>query len=252
MTRLLIDKTRLAEPLVTIAGDEHRYLTRVLRVEVGDHVVLFDGLAEEAEAEVTRIGPRATELRVIERRTAVILDRPSVTLVQALSKGDKLDFIIQKSTELGVMRIVPVSSARAVVRPEPGRAMARQVRWQKIAREAARQSGRVDIPEVSPVTPLETALHEANPQALRLFLWEGARSTSLRSVLPAKKPANSVDGPLLISLVVGPEGGFANDEVDLARSLGFHVVGLGPRVLRTETAPIVALSILGYRLGDLG
>lgn len=262
MTRLFVDPSQLTGDVITVAGEEHRYLTRVLRVELGDHVVLFDGQSQEAEAQVTRIGPRALELKVLERRSAGIPDRPAVTLIQGLAKGDKLDLIVQKATELGVSRIVPVSSTRAVIRPEPGRAMARQVRLQKIAREAARQSGRVDVPEVTMIVPLLQALAEATPQSLRILLWEGARGTSLRSILPTPPPAPdptaaapaapTMDKSQAVTIAVGPEGGFSQEEVDAAQQLGFVICGLGPRILRTETAPLVALAILGYVIGDLG
>jgi 16S rRNA (uracil1498-N3)-methyltransferase len=124
-------------------------------------------------------------------------------------------------------------------------ALSRRARWQKIAKEAARQSGRLDIPEVEGVTSLQTALAAAAKDALKLLLWEGARQTSLRSVLPATPPQQIV-------IAVGPEGGFTSDEVEAARAAGFVTAGLGPRVLRTETAALVTLAILGYALGDLG
>lgn len=262
MTRLLVESSQLSGDVITVAGEEHRYLTRVLRVELGDHVVLFDGKNQEAEAQVTRIGPRALELKVIERRSAVVPDRPAVTLIQGLTKGDKFDLVVQKATELGVSRIIPVSSTRAVIRPELGRALARQVRWQKIAREASRQSGRIDIPEVTPIVPLQQALSESSPQSLRILLWEGARGKSLRTVLPAAAQAPdptaaaaatpTMDKSQAVTLAVGPEGGFSNEEVADAERLGFVISGLGPRILRTETAPLVALAILGYVIGDLG
>ncbi len=261
MTRLHVDPSQLVGDLITIAGEEHRYLTRVLRVGLGDRVVLFDGKSQEVDATVTRIGPRALELKITERRTAGTPDRPTVTLIQGLSKGDKFDLVVQKATELGVSRIVPVSTSRAVIRPELGRALARQMRWQKIAREASRQSGRVDIPDVAPILPLDQALSEATPQGLRIVLWEGARGQSLRAILPTPaKPEESSAAPLqptmdrtqAVTLVVGPEGGLTQEEVDAAVRLGFVVAGLGPRILRTETAPLVALAILGYVIGDLG
>jgi 16S rRNA (uracil1498-N3)-methyltransferase len=123
--------------------------------------------------------------------------------------------------------------------------LSRRARWQKIAREAARQSGRLDVPDVEAVTALGTALSASPKDALKLLLWEGARQTTLRSVLPAEPPQQIV-------IAVGPEGGFTVEEVEAARHAGFVPVGLGPRILRTETAALVTLSILGYALGDLG
>jgi 16S rRNA (uracil1498-N3)-methyltransferase len=191
------------------------------------------------------VGPRALELKIEARRAAAAAERPEVTLIQALTKGDKLDIVVQKATELGVARIIPVTSARSVPRLEAVRALGRRARWQKIARDAARQSGRVDVPEVEAVTPLATALSSVGESAFKVMMWEGARQHGLREVLPETQPKRIV-------IATGPEGGFSLEEVDAARHAGFSVVGLGPRILRTETAALVTLSILGFALGDLG
>jgi 16S rRNA (uracil1498-N3)-methyltransferase len=247
MPRLFVDPSKLTEDVVVLTDEDHRYLTRVLRLDVGAVVVLFDGKSVEATARVTRIGPRALELKIEERRPVEAIDRPEVTVVQALPKGDKLDFVVQKATELGAARIIPATTARAVARLDPAavRTLSRRARWQKIAREAARQSGRLDVPDVEGVTTLATALKAAPKDALKLILWEGARHTTLRDVIPKKRPQQIV-------IAVGPEGGFTVEEIETARQAGFLPVGLGPRILRTETAALVTLAILGYALGDLG
>jgi 16S rRNA (uracil1498-N3)-methyltransferase len=247
MARLFIEPAKLSEEMVVLTDEDHRYLTRVLRLVVGETVVLFDGKSVEASARITRIGPRALELHIEERRPVVAVARPHLTLIQALAKGDKLDLVVQKSTELGVGRIIPVTTARAVTRLDAGqtRTLSRRARWQKIAREASRQSGRLDVPEIEGVIALETALAASPKDALKLFVWEGARQTTLRSALPSKAPQQIV-------IAVGPEGGFTLGEVEAARAAGFQTVGLGPRILRTETASLVTLAILGYALGDLG
>jgi 16S rRNA (uracil1498-N3)-methyltransferase len=212
---------------------------------VGAQVTLFDGHGGEADAVITRLGPRAVELRVDARRRAEKPGGPLVTLIQALARGEKLDLVVQKATELGVGRIIPVTTERAVPRLETMRATSRRVRWQKIAREAARQSGRTDVPEVEPVTSLANAVAAAPRDALKLLLWEEARNQRLRSALPSKPP-------LGIVVAVGPEGGFSDAEVENAKGAGFVAVGLGPRILRTETASLAALAMIGYALGDLG
>jgi 16S rRNA (uracil1498-N3)-methyltransferase len=247
MPRLFVEPTKLAEEVVVLADEDHRYLTRVLRLDIGAEVTLFDGKSVEATARIMRIGPRALELKIEERRPVAGIDRPHVTIIQGLAKGDKLDFIVQKATELGAARIIPVTTARAVARLDAGaiRTMSRRARWQKIAREASRQSGRLDVPEVEGVAALSTAVAASPKDALKLMLWEGARQTSLRSQLPAEPPQQIV-------IAIGPEGGFTVEEVEAARHAGFIAVGLGPRILRTETAALVVLSILGYALGDLG
>ena len=248
MARLFVEPQKLAEKIVVLADEDHRYLTRVLRLAVDDTVTLFDGNTIEATARITRIGPRALELEIEERHAVAAIDRPHVTVIQGLAKGDKLDLVVQKATELGAARIIPVTTSRAIARLDANtiRTMSRRARWQKIAREASRQSGRLDVPEVEGVTALITALNASPKEALKLMLWEGARQTTLRSVLPAADEA-----PRQIVIAVGPEGGFTVEEVEAARHAGFTPVGLGPRILRTETAALVVLSILGYALGDL-
>jgi 16S rRNA (uracil1498-N3)-methyltransferase len=249
MARLFVEPQRLADDVVVLADEDHRYLTRVLRLTPGDQVTLFDGTSVEAVGHITRVGPRALEVKIDERRQVASIDRPHVTLIQALAKGDKLELVVQKATELGVMRVIPVTTTRAITKLDAGalRTLSRRARWQKIARDAARQSGRLDVPDVEGVTTLATALAASPKEALKLILWEGARQTGIASVLPAAD-----EKPRQIVIAVGPEGGFAPDEVELARQNGFVAVGLGPRILRTETAALVTLSILGFALGDLG
>jgi 16S rRNA (uracil1498-N3)-methyltransferase len=245
MTRVFVDPERLAQEQVTLADEDHRYLVRVLRLELGDLVTLFDGRVGEADARITRIGPRAVELRVEARRQLGAPERPALILIQALTKGEKLDLVVQKATELGVTRIMPVTSARSIPQLEAMRAIGRRARWQKIAREAARQCGRTDVPSIEVVTPLATAMYAVSKDALRLILWEGARGTSLTDVLPTAQPPEMV-------VAIGPEGGFSPAEVEAAKAAGFLPGGLGPRVLRTETAAIAILSILQFHLGDMG
>ena len=125
------------------------------------------------------------------------------------------------------------------------RAIGRRARWQKISREASRQCGRSDVPAIEVVTPLPTALHAVSKDAFRVILWEGARGTSLTDVLPDTRPPE-------MAVAVGPEGGFSPTEVEVARAAGFIPAGIGPRILRTETAALAILAILQFRLGDLG
>ncbi len=249
MARLFVEPSKLTDDVVVLTDEDHRYLTRVLRLAVDDTVTLFDGKSVEATARITRVGPRALELKIEERHAVAAIDRPAVTVIQALAKGDKLDLVVQKATELGAARIIPVTTTRAIARLDANtlRTLSRRARWQKIAREAARQSGRLDVPEVEGVTSFATAVAASPKDALKLMLWEGARQTTLRSVLP---PVDKT--PQQIVIAIGPEGGFTVEEVDTARHAGFTPVGLGPRILRTETAALVVLSILGYALGDLG
>jgi 16S rRNA (uracil1498-N3)-methyltransferase len=151
-----------------------------------------------------------------------------------------MELIVQKTTELGVASIVPVTSTRAVVRASPHQ----RQRWQSIANQASRQSGRADIPTVTDLMPLaEAVARAAGAASPRLMLWEGERAQSLGTAL--------TDGPRAVSLLVGPEGGFAPEEVELAAAAGFVPVGLGPRILRSETAAIVAVALAQAAAGGL-
>lgn len=239
----------LDSPSVIVTGDDHGYLCRVLRLRVGDELVLFDGAGREAPARIVTIdpGPGAVELALTAPPgPAVVAPAPlALTLILGLLKGEKMELVVQKATELGVARIVPVSCARSVVRLDAARAGGRADRWRKIAREAARQCGRADTPTLTPVTSFAEAVAAAPADAFRAIFYEDARAVSLRRALPAMRPPAAV-------LAVGPEGGFDADEVAQARAAGFVVVGFGPRVLRAETAAIAALAVLGFALGDLG
>src|SRR5262249_16915888 len=151
MARLYVPAERLDASELEVAGPEHHYLCRVLRLRPGDPVVLFDGQGHERDAQLIRVGPRAARLRLSGRREVALPSGPALTLLVGLAKGDKMDFIVQKATELGVARIVPVLTERSVIRPsERTRVAARQARWNKIAREAARQCGRADVPAIAP------------------------------------------------------------------------------------------------------
>ncbi|HJZ84760.1 MAG TPA: 16S rRNA (uracil(1498)-N(3))-methyltransferase [Polyangia bacterium] len=245
MARLYVPAERLDASELEVAGPEHHYLCRVLRLRPGDPVVLFDGQGHERDAQLIRVGPRSATLRLSGRREVALPSGPALTLLVGLAKGDKMDFIVQKATELGVARIVPVLTERSVIRPgERTRVAARQARWNKIAREAARQCGRADVPAIAPVCPLGAALAAAPTGALRLLFWEQARAVKLRDLLPKAPPAQVV-------IAVGPEGGFSAAEAAAAQALGFVAVGLGSRTLRAETAALAALAVVGYALGML-
>ena len=237
MPRVFVPSERLSGEKVVLDGEPHRHLVKVLRLQPGSDVQIFDGGGTEIEARVLAVGPRTIELELGPRR-AVAVAPVAISLLQAVPKGDRMDLIVQKATELGVARIVPVLAQRSVAKPSASRAR----RWQTIAQEAARQSGRADVPEVTDPVPLSEAVIAA-PEGARFVLWEEEHGQSLRRLLDGSAGA--------ISLLVGPEGGFAVQEVVDARSQGFVPVGLGPRILRVETAAIVAMALVQAASGGL-
>lgn len=243
MPRVYIPPDRIKGTDIPLQGKEARYLLSVLRLEPGDEVVVFDGagkeyraaLVEEYEGRVYL----AIQQEVSPKRESPLL----ITLGQAILKGEKMKFVIQKATELGVQRIVPLFTSRTIPLVEGERESLRRARWQRIAEEAAKQSGRSVVPEVVESQGLTEFLAMAT--GVRLILWEG-EPTPLREV------TKGIGRPSEITLLVGPEGGFAEAEVIAAQGEGFLVAGLGERVLRAETAALSVIVILQHLFGDLG
>lgn len=226
--------TRLTLP----AGPAH-HAVRVLRLRVGDAVVLFDGHGGEVPAQLVTITRDQVEVDTGER---VPIERESplaLTLVQALPTGDKMDLVIQKAVELGVSRIVPVQTRRCVMRLDGARAEKRVRHWQDVAVSACEQCGRNRIPRVDAIAPLDRVLATPSNAELRLLL-----SPADGQALPDFAPAAAV------TLLVGPEGGLAADEAALARTAGYRALRLGPRVLRTETAGLAVLAAINACWGD--
>ena len=244
MTRFHVRPESVTGDRVTFDAEETHHLARVLRLRAGALVHTVDGHGQELAVRLTRIGPRAAEGEIVSRGERRVESPLDLTLVQGIPKGDKLESIIRMATELGVARVVPLIAERSVPRTEAGRMFARLLRWQRVAKEAAKQSGRAMIPEVTPPLALAAWVAEPRRPGLTLCLWEGAR-TPVATVLP--------DGPVeRATLVVGPEGGLAEKEVMSLRSAGALVGGLGPRILRADTAGPVGLALLQFRYGDLG
>lgn len=237
-TRCFIDPAFWSKDEMAPGPEESHHLLHVLRVRVGDVVVAFDGQGREARTEVLAAGDGSVVLRVLEECECA---PPAVhlVLIQALLKGQKMDWVIQKATEIGVSRIVPVETEHAVVRLQKRQRAKRCERWQKIAREAARQCGAAWVPVIEPVQGLREYLsREADVELLlQCALAENARP--LRDMV---KDAKSSWGS--IGILVGPEGDFAEQEMTAAQEAGAVPVSLGSNVLRAETAALFALSVL--------
>lgn len=246
MRRFFIDEKAIADGTATITGNLFCHMTRVLRLKIGTRVILSDGMGRRHSGVIETVGKENLLVRLQESSSEPSRPaRPLITLYQGLPKGSKMEFILQKCTELGVDTLVPFVSRRSVARLPKERESERLQRWERIAREAARQSDRTIIPSVSPVMELSDALAAAN-QDVRLLLWEEEHTNRLRSVL-GSRPA-----PESVSILVGPEGGLAEDEAAAAVAAGFMPVTLGSRILRTETAGMALLAILQFHWGDMG
>ena len=244
MRRFTVSPERLAGGRITFDADESRHLARVLRLRPGDTVVATDGTGRDYTVRLDGVGEAVTGT-VLAEAAGIPASPLAVTLVQGVPRGDKMEAIVRAATELGVARVWPALCARTVVRLEPARWRDRARRWQRVAREAAKQSGRAVIPEIEPPRPLARWLEARDAADLALCAWE-AGGLPLQSVLGAAV------APRTALVVVGPEGGLAGEEVDAARARGLTVVSLGPRILRTETAGPALVAILQSRFGDLG
>jgi 16S rRNA (uracil1498-N3)-methyltransferase len=244
MRRFTLRPDQLADGRVTFDADESRHLARVLRLRPGDTVLATDGAGRDFTVRLESTGDRATGT-VLAEALAMAVSPLAVTLIQGVPKGDRMESIVRAATELGVASVRPALCERTVVRLEPGRWRDRARRWQRVAREAAKQCGRAVIPEVETPRPLAELLAARQPADLSLCLWE-AEGTPLGQVL-----ATAVS-PRSALVLIGPEGGLARAEVETARAGGFTVVSLGPRILRTETAGPAVTAILQSRFGDLG
>ena len=246
MRRFLVRPEQLAAQSAEIDGDLYRHISKVLRLKIGDRIKLFDGTGRESAATISRLGNR--NLTVTLETTAIPVptrSAPVITLIQGLPKGEKLDLIIQKATELGAHSIIAFPAARSVVRIPPAQIEQRISRWQRIAGEAARQSQRSSVPRLSFAPDLAAALAQADLPT-KLLLWEGERECRLKETLALSPP------PTGVVILVGPEGGLTDEEAASAVVGGFVSVSLGPRILRTETAGLAMLAILQYQWGDMG
>ena len=227
----------LSGDVLTLSGEDGRHAAKSLRCRVGEELELCDGRGAECLCAVAAVEGDTLTLRVVERRPSRGELPCRVSLYQALPKGDKLELIVQKAVELGAAEIVPVLTQRCVSRPDSRAMEKKRERLRKIALEAAKQSGRGMVPQVAPLLDFPAALAEMARSACPLFFYEGG-GESLGKALGAR--------PGSIALMVGPEGGFDPAEAQAARDAGLRVCTLGPRILRCETAPLYALSAIGY------
>lgn len=249
MHRFFVTPEVLAQQPVVLTGDQARQIYRVLRLRAGAHVVLLDGTGWAYEAVVIASYEDRVTLETINRWQPRSEPRLHITLFQAVLKGDRFGWVLQKGTEVGISRFVPMVCERNVV-SDLGAMAEKRARWERIVREAAEQSGRARLPELASPQAFTGALpagSAASDSFLRLIPWEGEQQRGLRDVLRACNLA----GLRGIELFVGPEGGFSDEEVSLAERQGVVPISLGPRILRAETAGLVAAAVILYEAGEM-
>lgn len=222
---------------------EIRHIRNVLRLGEGDPVHLFDGQGKEYQASIVQITRERVILSLKPEPASVPMESPAkIILGVALLKAPRFDWLLQKVTELGVSEVVPFSCSRVVPRWGEGQTGSRRARWEKIATEAAKQCGRAAIPQIHPLRSFEEALAYDAGRATKVLLWEKEEALRL---------GETVARSSRVFVLVGPEGGFSDEEALQAQAAGFQPVRLGPRILRAETAGVAIVALLQFILGDL-
>ena len=241
MPRFFVES--IQSDFIEITGDDARHIALSLRMKKGESLVLCDGKGTEAEAVIREAFPESVVLDITERRKSIAEPETEVVLYQALPKFDKLEYIIQKSVELGVSKIVPVMTSRCISRPDEKTMKKKLERLRKIADEAAKQSGRGKLPEVGELLSFKNAVLEMAKFETPIFFFEHAEYP-LREIMEKRTGGK-------IAMMVGSEGGFSDDEAEFASEHGALIASLGPRILRCETAPVAALSAIMFAAGEM-
>ncbi len=245
LRRFFAPKGALKARNVTLGEEFGHRLGRVLRLKRGDHVILSDA-GRDFEVQITAISPHAVTAVIVGEREAPA--EPGVTLIlyQALIRANRFDLVLEKGAEIGVSRFVPVLTARSQVQIDEDPSLFRAERWRRIVVEAAEQCGRGRPPVLEGPVTFEEAIRNAT--GLRIVPWEGGGgSAGLGAYL-----RGLAERPVVVSVFIGPEGGYSDEEIELARSAGATVVSLGQRIMRSETAGIVASAIVLEALGEMG
>ena len=245
MHRFFAEPGQIGEKEIVITGADVNHIRNVLRMRTGEEVLIADGRGAEYRCKLTDLSENEVRAQILWKLDGNAELASAVTLFQGLPKSDKMDLIVQKCVELGVDRIVPVSTQRAVVKLDEKKEQTRLKRWNTISESAAKQSGRGVIPEVSGVMSFGKALEEAKKLDVLLIPYERAEHMAeTRRVMGEIRPGQSV------GIFIGPEGGFEESEVEEAVAAGAKAITLGKRILRTETAGLAVMSMLSYLLEE--
>jgi len=239
-----IDSKNIIDNQISISNTALRHITKVLRIGVGDKIWIADERKKRYLIELTDVNHKKAQGKILETKEAAEPPAIEIILLQSILKGEKMDMLIQKATELGVSKILPLISERTIIKVKsPGK----EKRWQSIAKEASQQSGRWEVPEFAPVTCFEDVFEKIGVIDFGLILWEGEQENRLKDVLE-RYP----DSIKKICVFIGPEGGFTEKEIGLAKEKGFISVSMGDLILRAETAAITIIGILQYEFGNIG
>ena len=242
MARFFVEPAELTADQILLTGENAQH-AKVLRLKAGEQVLVCDGQGMECVCRVADVAPQEVTVEVLETRPSVTEARVKASVYMAFPKADKLEHVIQKATELGAYEIVAFPSGRCISKPDDKSLKKKLERWQKIAASAAEQSGRGRIPEVVVLGSFQEALKRAAQADKALMFYENEQATTLKMALETGSYET-------VSLLTGPEGGLEEKEVEQARAAGLQVCTLGSRILRCETAPLCALSVVMYASGE--
>jgi 16S rRNA (uracil1498-N3)-methyltransferase len=247
MRRFYIDPATAAKPLATIEGAEAHHIKNVLRLMPGDPLLLFDGTNYEYEAVISSLSADKVEVEIRRKFRINAGSGARIVVAQAFLKEKKMDDLVRKLSEIGISGWVPFFSQRSIARPDKNRLVGRVQRWKRIATEARKQCRRNTILDISDAISFEKLLELSEPYDLKIVCWENEANLLNRDIgAPKGTPLKS------IMVLLGPEGGFTGQEIETARQNGFVTAGLGPRILRAETATLVASALIQYLFGDMG
>ncbi len=247
MRRFFIDEINPEEGLCAIPEKEARHMIKVLRMKRGDRFILMDGKGSRFESAIEEISRYEVSARIIRGLPGPSSSPVVINICQAVLKPRMMDYMVEKTSELGVFRVIPFYSERTTIKLDQSRALNKTRHWREIARSASKQSGRpipVEISEPLQFNDLLKSISEID--GLRVVLWESENMTDLKEQLRSVSPSRDFTG------IIGPEGGFEKNEIDRLRDAGVIPVSLGSRILRAETAAIALSAIIQYEWGDLG
>ncbi|MCL0106288.1 16S rRNA (uracil(1498)-N(3))-methyltransferase [Peptococcaceae bacterium] len=244
MHHFFVAPSDVEQDRVFIKGSDARHIAKVLRLIKGDKITVSDGAKNLYKVELANVALNVVECRIIESISIETQPYFKLTLMQCLPKSSKMELVIQKGTELGVSCFVPLMCKRTIVKLDEKSIKTKLRRWKKIAYEAAKQSRRLTVPEVLEPISLREAIEKIDEKALILMPWEGEQAVLLKDVLSEYEKLNRA------YVIIGPEGGFETEEVEIAKKHNAKIVSLGKRIMRTETAGLYVASVLVYLFGE--
>ena len=243
MPKFFAEKENISENQILLDGEEAKHILKVLRMQTGESLTVCDGCGTDYETVIESTEKNSLTVRILEKRPSEAESAVKITLFQCLPKASKMEYVIQKCTELGIYKIIPCISERCVVKLNSDADAAKKVeRWQSIAKAAAKQSGRGIIPEIGMPVTFKEAVSQMAAYPLSFVPYENEQGHTLKTLLRASQQ------PDCAAFIIGPEGGFAPEEIALAEQNDIQTVTLGKRILRTETAGEVVISMMNYEL----